>query len=290
MKKILLSLVAVVVVTAGVVGLSAFEAHIINVTAHIENALRVDAKAIEFGTVFPQEYVERPLEVALSASFLGQQRINDVEYKIVQKPKPLPKILPDGTSVIVETTLTAAAAAGTTSIDVASVANIANGDDIAIGYHGATMERGVVLSTSGSTINLVSALVNAHAVGEKVIVVYKDLCKFLSKMPDTPDTIEGNDVGVPSYYHPGITGAAAFCSKPNPDEAIGKLANYTGNQDLSDVWTIDLKVPPVKGFVGQDWPASCQSYVVEQDSQDYGCDLWIEVTGFTKDDNPVPPR
>lgn len=70
--------------------MSAFEAHIINVTAHIENALKVDTKPIEFGTVFPQEYVERPFEIALSDSFKGADRVDDVEYVINQKLKPCP--------------------------------------------------------------------------------------------------------------------------------------------------------------------------------------------------------
>jgi hypothetical protein len=291
MKKILLTLAAVAAIIAGVAGMSAFEAHVINVTAHIENALRVDAEAIEFGTVFPQEYTERTMAVGLSESFLQQDRINDVEYKIVQKPKPLLKLVgPDNTPAIVETELVALSLAGATSIDVSSVANIVAGDNLAIGYHGASMERGIVSSFTGNTINLASALANNHALGEKVIVVYKDLCKFLSKMPDnSPD----NDTGVPSYYHPvGAAGEPAFCSDPQNHVATGILANYDLNdndgRDLIDIWTIDLKVPPVKGFVGQDWPADCASYVVEKDSEDYGCDLWIEVTGFTKDGQPVP--
>ena len=41
MKKILLTFVAVAAVAVGVVGMSAFEAHVINVTAKIENALNV---------------------------------------------------------------------------------------------------------------------------------------------------------------------------------------------------------------------------------------------------------
>jgi hypothetical protein len=39
-----------------------------------------------------------------------------------------------------------------------------------------------------------------------------------------------------------------------------------------------LKVPPVKGFVGQDWPAGCPT--VPTNDVDLGCDLWIEVTGI----------
>jgi hypothetical protein len=89
-KKILLVLVAVLVVAGGVAALSAFEAHVINVTAHIENALKVTPNApIAFGTVFPQEYFERNLFVTTSQSFCegDQRRVLNIDYKIVQKPK-----------------------------------------------------------------------------------------------------------------------------------------------------------------------------------------------------------
>ena len=88
-KKILMSLGAALAVVASVAAMSAYEAHVINVTAHIENALAVSTEAIEFGTVFPQEYLERPFTVSLSSSFLAddQLRLGDVHYKIVQKPK-----------------------------------------------------------------------------------------------------------------------------------------------------------------------------------------------------------
>ena len=47
-KKLFLSLAAVLAVAIGVVGLSAFEAHIINVTATIENALNISPDKITF--------------------------------------------------------------------------------------------------------------------------------------------------------------------------------------------------------------------------------------------------
>ena len=74
-KKILLGLLAAVVVVGGVAGMSAYEAHVINVTAHIENALRIPTEAIEFGTVFPQEYVEKDFTIFLSDSFLDENQL-----------------------------------------------------------------------------------------------------------------------------------------------------------------------------------------------------------------------
>ena len=90
-KKILLSLGAVLAVVAGVVGMAAYEAHIINVTAHIENALKVipDTGGLNFGTVFPQEYLAKNITITTSQSFCesDQTRVLNIDYKIVQKPK-----------------------------------------------------------------------------------------------------------------------------------------------------------------------------------------------------------
>ena len=86
-KKFALTLIAFVAVAAGVAGLSAFEAHVINVTAKIENALQVSADSIDFGTVFPQEELDKEVSISLSRSFLSEDRVDDVNYFIRQKPK-----------------------------------------------------------------------------------------------------------------------------------------------------------------------------------------------------------
>lgn len=86
-KKIIVTLVAIVAITVGVVGMSAFEAHIINVTAHIENALKVDTTPIDFGTVFPQEKFIKNFWIELSDSFKEEGRVDDVKYEIHQKRK-----------------------------------------------------------------------------------------------------------------------------------------------------------------------------------------------------------
>lgn len=76
-------------IVAGAAAFSAFEAHVVNVTATIENALTVpqELTGISFGTVFPQEVLHKNLDVTLSASFLAEGRVDDVEYMIRQKPK-----------------------------------------------------------------------------------------------------------------------------------------------------------------------------------------------------------
>ena len=92
-KKSERALVAVVAVAGGVAAMSAYESHVINVTAHIENALLVMPVTgeLKFGTVFPQEYLEKPLWITTSDSFCetDQTRVSAIDYKIVQKPKPI---------------------------------------------------------------------------------------------------------------------------------------------------------------------------------------------------------
>ena len=229
MKKGLLIVGAFAIVFATVPMFAAFEAHIINVTAHIENALRVHDEVLPFGTVFPQEYLERSTTIDLSDSFLGQTRVAYVDYVIKQKPKC--ECTPEGVS----------------------------GDLCELGDHAPVSYTAPHECPDG-------------------FVEMKDLCKFLSKNDGDPS--DQNDSGHPSYYvdvSPPGPSADDYCEAPGAD-ATGRLDQR--GDDFSDLWIIDLKVPPVEGYIGQDWPASCSDYVVALDSQDYGCDLWIEVTGI----------
>jgi len=91
MRKGVLLVAALAIAIATVPMFAAFEAHIINVTAHVENALKVlplDGE-LNFGTVFPQEYLEKTISVTTSESFCAadQRRVLQIDYKIVQKPK-----------------------------------------------------------------------------------------------------------------------------------------------------------------------------------------------------------
>ena len=91
-KKLILGLSAILVALAVAPMFAAFEAHVINVTATIENALYVHPESRNFGTIFPQEYKEMGIFVTFSQSFSAenQTRVDDVDYVIKQKPKPLP--------------------------------------------------------------------------------------------------------------------------------------------------------------------------------------------------------
>lgn len=70
-KKIVLGLGALATAVAMLPLFAAFEAHVINVTATIENALEVPLKEIEFGTVFPQEKLDKTFTVSLSDAFIN---------------------------------------------------------------------------------------------------------------------------------------------------------------------------------------------------------------------------
>ena len=107
MKKGLLIVGTLAIVLATVPMFAAWEAHVINVTAHIENALKIIAPSdMSFGTVFPQEYREKSFYVTTSDSFCkpDQRRVLTIDYKIVQKPKcecdlwdpQSPELCPDG--------------------------------------------------------------------------------------------------------------------------------------------------------------------------------------------------
>lgn len=99
MKKIFVGFMVATFSLAVVPLFAAFEAHVINVTAKIENALSVTTEAIDFGTVFPQEELEEEINIALSSSFIAEPDAHDVRYIIRQKPK-CGWTLDDGTNLL----------------------------------------------------------------------------------------------------------------------------------------------------------------------------------------------
>jgi hypothetical protein len=96
MKIGLLVLAALVTAASGVAMVSAYEAHLINVRAHVENAMLVDTGEINFGTVFPQEWFTRDFTVSTSTSFCAptQTRVNKIDYSIYVEWKPIPGTSP----------------------------------------------------------------------------------------------------------------------------------------------------------------------------------------------------
>ena len=90
MKKLLLGLGALAMMLSGVAMVSAYEAHIINVEAKVENALNVGVKHLGFSTVFPEEFILKDFSVATSGSFCSetQKRVRNIDYELWAAWKP----------------------------------------------------------------------------------------------------------------------------------------------------------------------------------------------------------
>ena len=222
-KKIILGLVAVAVVVGGVAALSAYEAHVINVTAKIENALKViPPEEMTFGTVFPQEKMIKQLLITTSDSFcsLTQTRVSTINYKIVQKPKPIWPI-----------------------------------PEICLLY--------------GENITLEEARHYCYDVaGEDLDCCYPSLCPYLSKTIIDPDPEPYTDHSVPAFHDPNDPSSVA----------TGIINKY---EDKEDFWLIDLDVPCFEGMCAQDWTHYGWELDPALESEIFGCDLWIEVTGIS---------
>ena len=231
-KKILIILFSIIAIAGSVAAFSAFEAHVINVTAHIENALKVlpPTGELVFGTVFPQEYQEKPIWITFSDSFCNPEcgRVSTVDYKIVQKPK----------------------------------------------------------CWNGDVVNPLYEPVNywddeCPMVDDVQYVKMPLLCSYLSKTKSKDET--DIDHEVPAFHDP----------EDPLSIATGSINKYS---DQIDKWIIDLAVPCFSGMCSQDWPQFVASHNPDADPKQYeldpalegkefGCDLWIEVTGIY---NPPP--
>src|SRR3989344_2055391 len=248
-KKIVLGIAAAGTALAMIPMFAAFEAHVINVTATIENALSVDTDPIEFGTVFPEELLVMPLSIQLSQSFQEEDRVDDVEYMIRQKPKcglPIADTDPVQYSEFAQVTHTDP---NNTPEDPTDDVLVCPGNDDTD-----TDEDGVDTDTDGPGF-----------------VELPLLCPFISKHDDqTPD----NDGSIDSFHGPltdwdmGDTIAT---------QVLGRLSKL--DQDLEDIWDIDLHVPCFSGFCAQD-NVIPEDYQIDIDLEHslFGCDLWIEVT------------
>jgi len=321
-KKIALSLIALVAVVGGVAAMSAYEAHVINVTAHIENALAVSTEAIEFGTVFPQEFVESDFTINLSESFLAAERVDDVEYVIKQKPK----CICTAEGVILE--------------------ECEKGEHLPVDY--ATHECPEYFEEMENLCPFLSKLPMDQDGNDSGVPSYyddkgtpdksDDICIAPARIysnvlsynaaggwggwscPEGTYAVGGgvfssdHALGAQGIAEPGATiGGYTYPTWPHYtygswyDGETGYVAQNAGDaqdvvlyvdclaivpdasgmltklgEDVSDTWTVDLKVPPVEGTIGQDWPATCADWTVPIDGTDYGCDLWIEVTGISE--------
>jgi hypothetical protein len=105
MKKAILIVAALVLVLSGVAAVSAYEAHVINVRAKVENCLELPTMKLNYGTVFPEEWLTKEFQVKHSSSFCefeqGGRRasgtnVDAIDYEVwvqrkkVETPPPVP--------------------------------------------------------------------------------------------------------------------------------------------------------------------------------------------------------
>lgn len=105
-KKLLTAIGALGVALVSLPLLVAFEAHVINVTAQIDEGVLTVPLAITFGTVFPQQKLDKTFDIAFSQSFLnsllsqGSNLLTNGSFETPDVPAGSPNwnIYPSGTS------------------------------------------------------------------------------------------------------------------------------------------------------------------------------------------------
>jgi hypothetical protein len=256
-KKILLSLAAVGTAVIMVPLFAAFEAHVINVLARIENALAVNTDPINFGTVFPQEELDRQFGVRLSQSFLEEERVDDVEYIIRQKPK-CAWTTEDGQTLLSETQ----------SGHVNDAGEITCPDP----KPSTPPQQGAVyghlpllcpylskheLTDDGQETNNDGSLPAFHQIGQVVNGqwVWNDVKGRLAKSAPDIDDVWNLDLKVPCF--------GGFCAQDWADFVHG--INPQANPD-------DFTQP------------------IGNEHKIFGCDIWVEVTRVSEFGTPPPPE
>lgn len=258
MRKLLFGIGVCVAVIAVLPLFAAFEAHVVNATASIDNVLEASAYSLNFGTVFPQEKFDKTFDISLSQSFQLAERYDDVEYVLRQKPK--------------------------------CQRNQEASDQLPTFGQVMEDEDGNFVCSDSQHYHLMPFL-----------------CPYLSKQEITSDGIAlggENDMTVPPGGHEGPLASfhgpimlAPFPNGWNMNTTIqyqlaGRLAK--SEQDISDSWNIDLKVPCFGNQCAQDWAdfvaandgdnnANPADYIqpTENEHKLFGCDLWVEVTGLS---------
>ena len=264
MKKILMGLAAAGTAIAMVPLFAAFEAHVINVTAKIENALSVPVAPIAFGTVFPQEQLDAELPIQLSQSFLEEDRVDYVEYIIRQKPK-CGVVQENGTVDPSWTGHVVVTGSGST--------------DPYRSYVDCEKERPITVPSNPN---------------DPQFYLLPSLCQYISKHSERVGSDpEGNpiyeDGSLASFHQPFTIDQSNGAILWN--DVGGRLAKSV--RDILDIWTIDLKVPCFGGYCAQDWEkyvtdinpnADPSEYTqpIENEHQVFGCNLWVEVSGVSE--------
>jgi len=89
MKKIIMLVAALLVIASGIMAVGAYEGHLVDVKAHVENAIGVSTYEKDLGVVFPEDDVETQIQIGLSNSFREQQDYSTVKYELWWEPKPI---------------------------------------------------------------------------------------------------------------------------------------------------------------------------------------------------------
>lgn len=261
-KKILMGLGAALAVVASVAAMSAYEAHVINVTAKIENALTVTPDEIMFGTVFPQEYLTEEVQVCVSDSFTAEQRVDDVNYFIRQKPKPR-HIMPEGLPIL--------------KPDI----NMYMDQGVFTGLYPHWIEDDSLRTQYCHTMD---PLEEGNPNDDYYINCYPVLCNYLSKHKAERDSVMPTDQCVdPDPENPEVDpfydcGVDAFHDMGT--DAYGHIVKSV--DDDCDIWVIDLDVPCFEGQCAQDWTHFGWELPADLESEVFGCDLWFEVSGISE--------
>jgi uncharacterized protein YegL len=290
-KKLILALAASGTAIAMLPLLAAFEAHIINVTARIENALGVSPTEIPFGTVFPQEKLFKSFDIFLSESFLAEDRVDDVDYVIKQKPKPRPRDgngPPNGGGG-------GGGGGGSNNTPVSvppneTTAKLKNArptsDPMPLGQSFFDVFVELVPMELTGFQGPVWQFCETHAPAKpdpldrarmlpdygNLESVYYDhcfplLCPYLSKEKARDEAQEPKDTSLPAFHNP-------FASTTK-----GHLAKSL--RDIEDSWVIDLDVPCFFGECAQDWKHLGWELPKSLEKEVFGCDLWVEVLGIS---------
>ncbi len=81
-RRIPLVLGALALMVSGLAAVSAYESHVVNVQAHVENALTTPVELIDLGTVFPEEFIIAEVGIQLSPSFLAEEAVTGVTFDV----------------------------------------------------------------------------------------------------------------------------------------------------------------------------------------------------------------
>lgn len=247
-KKLFIAFGSLVVAITTLPLFAAFEAHVINVTAKIENALYVHPQSLEYGTVFPQEHLDSSFFITFSSSFseTSQKRVGKVDYAIKQKPKPRED-------------------------KIAALGGVEAARDWCHTHIPDPVYSGVATSTAAWSTFYENC--------------YPTLCPFLSKHPDNnPSTgvNKNNDHGLPAFHNPELEVASGTLVKFNtPTNTTGNDPGDTWTIDLAVPCFKGYCAQDWANFVhGLNPMANPDNFTVppELEHEVFGCDLWVEVT------------